>query len=373
MMKMSMIEIHSSGLNVAIDFEQSICPAFSRGDHRLSEFGAPVTLAVTFSDVASIAVRFATLLHNLLLQNQIMIRTVTHPSKAFAKSVVRAFGAAPVVDTGKIFRPIRESQVSREMSERYMKDLHEFAEADVIISGAGSAGLACAWELTRNNDKLKVAIIEQSVSPGGGAWLGGQLFSAMVIRKPGDEFLRELGVPYDDKGDYVVVEHAATLTSTLLSKTLLTGRVKLFNATAVEDLVVKNGRVAGVVTNWAMVTRFGHDTQSCMDPNVLECKVLVSACGHDGPFGASGVKRLQSLGLVERIPGMGALDMNTAEDAIVNNTREVVPGMVLAGRFSCYDDLSVLSTVFQMHIIPLTYVSHHVHTHLYQPSPLTPR
>ena len=212
-----------------------------------------------------------------------------------------------------------------------MKDLHDFAEADVIISGAGSAGLACAWELTRNNDKLKVAIIEQSVSPGGGAWLGGQLFSAMVIRKPGDKFLDDIGVPYDDKGDYVVVEHAATLTSTLLSKILLTGRVKLFNATAVEDLVVKNGRVAGVVTNWAMVTRFGHDTQSCMDPNVLECKVLVSACGHDGPFGASGVKRLQSLGLVERIPGMGALDMNTAEDAIVNNTREVVPGMVLAG------------------------------------------
>lgn len=68
-----------------------------------------------------------------------------------------------------------------------------------------------------------------------------------------------------------------------------------------------------------------------MDPNVLESKVLVSCCGHDGPFGASGVKRLQSLGLVDRIPGMGALDMNTAEDDIVNHTREVFPGMVLAG------------------------------------------
>ena len=73
-----------------------------------------------------------------------------------------------------------------------------------------------------------------------------------------------------------------------------------------------------------MVTRFGHDTQSCMDPNILESKVLVSACGyiakiislnlinfelcsHDGPFGASGVKRLQSLGLVNKLPGMGAL------------------------------------------------------------------
>ena len=31
------------------------------------------------------------------------------------------------------------------------------------------------------------------------------------------------------------------------------------------------------------------------------------------------------------IPGMGALDMNTAEDAVVNNTREVVPGMVICG------------------------------------------
>lgn len=153
-----------------------------------------------------------------------------------------------------------------------MKDLFDMAEADVIISGAGSAGLACAYELSKHPN-LKIALIEQSVSPGGGAWLGGQLFSAMVIRKPGDKFLDELGVPYDDCGDYAVVDHAATLTSTLLSKVLLSGRVKLFNATAVEDLVVKNGRVAGVVTNWALVTRFGHDTQSCMDPNVLESKV----------------------------------------------------------------------------------------------------
>ena len=61
--------------------------------------------------------------------------------------------------------------MSREMSSRYMKDLYDMAEADVIISGAGSAGLACAWELSKN-ENLKIAIIEQSVSPGGGAWLG---------------------------------------------------------------------------------------------------------------------------------------------------------------------------------------------------------
>lgn len=45
----------------------------------------------------------------------------------------------------------------------------------------------------------------------------------------------------------------------------------------------------------------------------------------------AGVKRLQKLGMVTGVPGMAALDMNTAEDAVVRNTREVVPGMVICG------------------------------------------
>jgi thiamine thiazole synthase len=43
------------------------------------------------------------------------------------------------------------------------------------------------------------------------------------------------------------------------------------------------------------------------------------------------VKRLAALGMVSGHPGMAALDMGTAEDAIVNGTREVVPGMVMTG------------------------------------------
>ena len=68
--------------------------------------------------------------------------------------------------------------------------------------------------------------------------------------------------------------------------------VKLFNATAAEDLIVREdpviGRyVGGAVTNWTLVS-LNHDTQMCMDPNVIESKVLVSSTGHDGPMGASG-------------------------------------------------------------------------------------
>ncbi|KAI9209345.1 Thi4 family-domain-containing protein [Polychytrium aggregatum] len=227
------------------------------------------------------------------------------------------------------FAPIRESIVAREMVKRYMEDMLEYAESDVVIVGAGSAGLSCAWELSKNPN-LKIAIIEQSVSPGGGAWLGGQLFSAMVVRKPAHKFLDEVEVPYEDCGDYVVIKHAALFTSTVLSKVLQRPNVKLFNATAVEDLIVRNGTVAGVVTNWALVA-LNHDTQSCMDPNVIEAKVVVSSCGHDGPMGATGVKRLQSIGLVKKLPGMSCLDMNAAEDKVVEYTREVVPGMIVTG------------------------------------------
>ncbi len=57
---------------------------------------------------------------------------------------------------------------------------------------------------------------------------------------------------------------------------------------------------------------------------VIEAKVMVSSTGHDGPMGASGVKRLERLGMLTRpASGMGALDMNTAEDAVVDRTREV--------------------------------------------------
>lgn len=108
------------------------------------------------------------------------------------------------------------------------------------------------------------------------------------LRKPGHKFLDELNIPYDDEGNFVVVKHAALVTSTLLSKVLAAPNVKLFNAVAAEDLIVKpdarvpgGRRVAGAVTNWTLVS-LNHDTQSCMDPNVMESKVMVSSTGHDG-------------------------------------------------------------------------------------------
>ncbi|KAL1954226.1 hypothetical protein VTO42DRAFT_1506 [Malbranchea cinnamomea] len=240
------------------------------------------------------------------------------------------------------FAPIRESQVSRAMTSRYFRDLDTYAESDIVIVGAGSCGLSTAYVLGKARPDLKIAIIEASVSPGGGAWLGGQLFSAMVLRKPADRFLDDLGVPYEEdpnNPNLVVIKHAALFTSTLLSKVLSFPNIKLFNATCVEDLITRpttdpnnpSGlQIAGVVVNWTLVTQH-HDDHSCMDPNTINAPLVISTTGHDGPFGAFCAKRLVSLSAIEKLGGMRGLDMNSAEEAIVKNTREVNKGLIIGG------------------------------------------
>lgn len=118
------------------------------------------------------------------------------------------------------FAPIKEHIVSRAMTSRYGKDLYDTAISDVVIVGAGSAGLSAAYSLAKERPNLRITILEAAVAPGGGAWVGGQLMSAMVVRKPAHHFLQEVGVPFEDEGDYVVVKHAALFTSTVLSKVL---------------------------------------------------------------------------------------------------------------------------------------------------------
>ncbi|KAK9352400.1 Thi4 family-domain-containing protein [Lipomyces doorenjongii] len=257
------------------------------------------------------------------------------PELRSAKTVPTSLDTANKWETFA-FDHIRESTVSRAMTKRYFADLDKYAESDVVIVGAGSCGLSTAYVLAKSRPDLKIAIVEAGVAPGGGAWLGGQLFSAMIMRKPAQTFLDEIGVPYEEQDTYVVVKHAALFTSTLLSKVLLFPNVKLFNATAVEDLITRVDpttgelRVGGVVTNWTLVSMH-HDDQSCMDPNTINAPVVISTTGHDGPFGAFSVKRLVSMAAIEKLGGMRGLDMKAAEDVIVKRTREIVPGLIVGG------------------------------------------
>ncbi len=61
--------------------------------------------------------------------------------------------------------------------------MYERVVSDVVIVGAGSTGLSCAFHLAKARPDLKVTILEANVAPGGGAW-GGQLMTPMVSQMP---------------------------------------------------------------------------------------------------------------------------------------------------------------------------------------------
>ena len=50
---------------------------------------------------------------------------------------------------GYVFAPIKEWIVSRAMTSRYAESMMSTAISDVVIIGAGSAGLSCAYTLAK--------------------------------------------------------------------------------------------------------------------------------------------------------------------------------------------------------------------------------
>ncbi|KAJ0975265.1 hypothetical protein J5N97_017230 [Dioscorea zingiberensis] len=112
----------------------------------------------------------------------------------------------------------------------------------------------------------------------------------MLVRKPAHLFLDELQIPYDDQDSYICrIKQSTLFTSTILSRVLTRPNVKLFNVVTAEDLIVKEGRVVGVVTNWALAS-MNHATQSCMDPNVMDGKIKTRGMATFGRFGLRNCK-----------------------------------------------------------------------------------
>ena len=71
--------------------------------------------------------------------------------------------------SSKIFTDAREVEITRAIANEFHDVLIDRAESDVIIIGAGPAGLTASSELS--NMGFKVLVIEQNNYLGGGYWL----------------------------------------------------------------------------------------------------------------------------------------------------------------------------------------------------------
>jgi sulfide-dependent adenosine diphosphate thiazole synthase len=235
------------------------------------------------------------------------------------------FGMQESVNEGrpqKIFTDVKEVDITKAIADEFHSVLIDRAESDVIIIGAGPAGLTAGRELSIMG--FKVLIIEQNNYLGGGYWLGGYMMNPVTVREPAQKIWDELGIPYKKIQDGLYLTPGPHAVSKLIASACDSG-VKFLNLTKFDDLVLKNGRVGGVVVNWMPVSALPRNI-TCVDPIALESKMVIDASGHD----SVAVKRLVDRGLV-KWKGMNPMWVDNGEEHVVEKTGEVYPGLIAAG------------------------------------------
>ena len=122
----------------------------------------------------------------------------------------------------------------------------------------------------------------------------------LTVRAPGLEVLDEIGVPYKEVEPGLFVADGPHACSKLVVAACDAG-AKIINMTKVDDVVMREGRVGGVVINWTPVGALPRAI-TCFDPVAIESKLVIDATGHD----AIVVNCLVERGIVD-IKGFGGM------------------------------------------------------------------
>lgn len=219
-----------------------------------------------------------------------------------------------------------EKMITQAILDRYFQKLKENLEVDVAVVGGGPSGLVCAYFLSKKG--CKVALFERKLSIGGGMWGGGMMFNEIVVQEEGKRILDEFEVrayPYSE--GYYTADSVEAI-STLCSKTVKAG-VSIFNLISAEDLIVRENRVRGLVLNWTAVEM----AHLHVDPLTIQSKFVVDATGHATEVVTILQKKNDIRLFTEtgKIVGERSLWAEAAERDTLLNTREVFPGLYVAG------------------------------------------
>ena len=217
--------------------------------------------------------------------------------------------------------------ISRAITRSFTEDFQEAMDVEVAIGGAGPAGMTAAYYLAKEG--VKTVIFERNLRPGGGMPGGGMMFNTIVVQEEAKEILDEFNVRTKEyeKGYYTADSVEAA--SAICFKTIQAG-VKIFNLMSIEDVMIRqNDRISGLVLNWSAVTLAGLH----VDPLAIRSKVVIDATGHASEICHIVVNKLGGRLRTEGGGIMGERSMwaEVAERKIVENTKEVYPGLIVTG------------------------------------------
>ena len=233
-----------------------------------------------------------------------------------------------------------EVVISRAIIEGFSRKFIESLEVDVAIAGGGPAGLTAGYYLAKQG--IKTALFERRLSLGGGIWGGGMMFNEIVVQKQAKRILDELGIGarvYKTEGtnkknknsvsdDAYFTADSVEVASTLCSQAVKQG-LRIFNLMSVEDVMIRDKRITGLVLNWS-ATEIAH---LHVDPIAIRSGFVIDATGHAAEIARIAEKKVGAnlktgTGKVEGEQSMWA---ELGEKMIVKNTKEIYPGLWVAG------------------------------------------
>jgi thiamine thiazole synthase len=221
---------------------------------------------------------------------------------------------------------LNEITITRAILDRYFEKLKNNLETDVAIVGGGPSGLVAGYYLARAGKK--VALFERKLSVGGGMWGGGMMFNEIIVQESALHILEEFGIRYHHYEENYYTTDSLEAVSTLISRAIKAG-LTIFNCVSVEDVIMRPERVIGLVVNWSAVEIAGLH----VDPLAVRSRFIIDATGHDSEV----IRVIQ-----RKVPGKlnttsgeveGEQSMwsDKAETLTLKNTREVFPGIYVAG------------------------------------------
>jgi len=223
---------------------------------------------------------------------------------------------------------LQETEISKAILGAYHQKFSDRIVSDVLIVGAGPAGMTAALYLAQRD--IKVTMLEKRLAPGGGIWGGGMAMNEAVVQDDALELLDEIGITYKSGNAGLYTVDAIELAAGLALRAVQRGVVVL-NLITAEDVCVHRQRVIGVVANRTMIAG-----ALPVDPITFSAKAVVDATGHE----AAVVEALHRRDLLDnsatsKRPGESPMDALSGEAFVVKNVSEVFPGLWVAGMSVC--------------------------------------
>jgi len=225
---------------------------------------------------------------------------------------------------------IDDLTISRSIIESYIEKLLGSLSVDVALVGAGPSNLIAGYYLAKEG--LKAVIFESKLAPGGGMWGGGMMFNEIVIQDDAIHIIEEMGIAYHSKGDGYYTMDSVESSSTIISKCVKAGTV-IFNLIKATDVLFReeNGqpRISGLVINWSPVENLGLH----VDPLGIKASYVVDGTGHPAEICRIVIRKMNVKLNTKTGDVVGEMPLwaEKGEQFTVDNTKEVFPGLFVAG------------------------------------------